>query len=123
MARPNDATLCFDVICETDNQLVLTFDCNTWGAFPGQPVGTYSVVKELKGAPTWQQVSVKCNELTATDPQITVPLANWQTVTEFTIGPSGSVVRDGLKTESRGNAWQGRREIRNLRWEGGHYAE
>lgn len=116
---PNDATLCFDVICETDNQLVLTFECNKWGAFPGQPVGTYSVVKELKGAPTWQRVTVRCNELTATDPQVTEPLANWQTVTEFSLSPSGVVVRDGSKTESRGHAWRGRREIRDLRWEGG----
>lgn len=118
---PDGATLSFEVICETDNQLVLTFDCNAWGAFPGQPGGSYNVVKELKGSPEWQRVTVKCDELTATDPKLTAPIANWQTVTELTISPTGTVVRDGVKVAVPGKAWQGPREIRNLRWEGGQY--
>jgi hypothetical protein len=120
---PDDATLSFEVICETDNQLVLTFDCNAWGAFnPGQRAVAYTVVRELKGSQEWQRVTVKCDELTATDPKVTEPLANWQTVTEFSVSPSGTVVRDGVKVDSKGKAWQGRREIRNLRWEGGQYS-
>ena len=119
---PDGATLSFEVICETDNQLVLTFDCNAWGAFPGKPGGNYAVVKELKGSPEWQRVTVKCDELTATDPKVTEPLANWQTVTEFTLSPTGTVVREGVKVDSKGKAWQGGREIRNLRWEGGQYS-
>ena len=118
---PDGATLSFEVICETDNQLVLTFDCNAWGAFPGQPGGSYNVVKELKGSPEWQRVTVKCDELTATGPKLTAPIANWQTVTELTICPTGTVVRDGVKVAVPGKAWQGPREIRNLRWEGGQY--
>ncbi len=118
---PDGATLSFEVICETDNQLVLTFECNAWGAFPGQPGGSYAAVKELKGSPDWQRVTVKCEELTATDPMVTQPLANWQTVTEFTISPSGTVVRDGVKVAISGKAWKGPREIRSLRWEGGQY--
>ena len=118
---PDGATLSFEVNCETDNQLVLTFDCNAWGAFPGQPGGSYNVVKELKGSPEWQRVTVKCDELTATDPKLTAPIANWQTVTELTISPTGTVVRDGVKVAVPGKAWQGPREIRNLRWEGGQY--
>ncbi len=66
-------------------------------------------------------MTVKCDELTATDPKVTVPLANWQTVTEFTISPSGTVVRDGVKVAAPGKAWQGPREIRSLQWEGGQY--
>lgn len=119
---PNDATLCFQVICEADNQLVLTFDCNAWDAYPGQPKGSYTVVKELKGSLEWQRVTVKCDELTATDPKVTQPLANWQTVTEFSLSPSGTIVRDGVKVDSKGKAWKGPREIRNLRWEGGQYS-
>ncbi len=79
------------------------------------------MVKELKGSAQWQRVTVKCDELTATDPNVTEPLANWQTVTEFTISPSGTVVRDGLKADSTGQPWQGPPQIRNLRWEGGQY--
>ncbi|TWT92513.1 alpha/beta hydrolase family protein [Neorhodopirellula pilleata] len=119
---PDGATLSFDVICETDNQLVLTFNCNAWGAFnPGQRPVDYTVVKELNGSPKWQRVTVKCDELTATDSSVIEPLENWRTVTEFTISPSGIVVRDGLKVDSAGQPWQGPREIRNLRWEGGQY--
>lgn len=120
---PDGAALSFEVICETDNQLVLTFDCNAWGAFSGKPGGSYAVVKELRGSSEWQRVTVKCDELTATDPKVTEPLANWQTVTEFTLSPTGTVVREGVKVDSKGKAWQGRREIRNLRWEGGQYSE
>ncbi len=119
---PDDATLSFEVICESDNQLVLTFDCNSWGVYPGQPSGSYVVVKELKGLPEWQRVTVKCDELTATDPKLTEPLANWQAVTEFSISPTGTVIRDGVKVVAPGKAWQGSREIRNLRWDGGQYA-
>ncbi len=120
---PDGATLSFEVKCETANQLVLTFNCNAWGAMtPGQPAVDYSTVKPLKGSADWQTVTVQLSELTATDPKVTSPLANWQTVTEFSISPEGEVVKDGRKLKVDGKAWQGPREIRNLRWEGGEYS-
>lgn len=119
---PDGASLCFEVQCPSDNQLVLTFNCNAWGAFtPGAPALDYAVVKELKGSPDWQTVSVKLDELLATDPNVTSPLTDWQTVTEFSISPSGMISRNGMKTKIDGTPWQGPREIRNLRWEGGDY--
>ncbi len=120
---PDGATLHFEVKCQTDNQLVLTFNCNAWGAtFPGKPAVDYTAVKVLKGSPDWQPVSVSLNELFATDPKVTASLANWQAVTEFSISPKGELVQAGQKVKVDGKAWQGRREIRNLRWEGGKYA-
>jgi hypothetical protein len=117
---PDRARLVFEIKTQTDNALVLTFNCNAWGAFtPGKPAVDYTVVKELKGSPDWQTVSVSLNDLAATDPKITAPLANWRTVTEFSLSPSGETVRDGQKIKVPGKAWQGPREIRNLRWEGG----
>ena len=114
------ATLHFEIKCQTDNQLVLTFNCNAWGAMhPGQPAVDYTVVKELKSSADWQAVSVQLSELTATDPKATAPLANWQTVTEFSISPSGSIVKDGQLVKLEGRPWHGPREIRHLRWEGG----
>ena len=119
---PDGATLHFDVKCESDNQLVLTFNCNAWGAMiPGKPAVDYTVVKTLKASPDWQTVSVKLDELVATDPKVTAPLANWQTVTEFSLSPSGTTVKDGQKVKADGKSWRGPREIRNLRWEGGEY--
>lgn len=120
---PDGAKLLFEIKTATDNALVVKFICNAWGAFaPGQPARDYAVVKELKGAPDWQTVSVSLSELLCTDPAVTAPLANWRTVAEFGISPSGEVVRDGRKVRVDGKPWQGPRDIRNLRWEGGDYA-
>lgn len=120
---PDGATLHFEIKCQTDNQLVLTFNCNAWGAMiPGKPAVDYTAVKALKGSPDWQTVSVGLNELVATDPKVTAPLANWQSVTEFSLSPSGTTVRAGQKVKADGHPWRGPREIRNLHWEGGAYA-
>lgn len=119
---PDGATLRFDIACEADNQLVLTFNTNAWGAIvPGQPPVDYAVVKPLRGSPDWQTVSVRLDELTATDPKVIRPLTNWRSVTEFTLSPSGTIVIDGQKTRADGKPWRGSREIRNLRWEGGQH--
>ena len=117
---PDGARLVFEIRTRTDNTLVLTFNCNGWGVYePGKPALDYTVVKSLKGSPDWQTVSVGVDELSATDPKVTAPLANWRTVTEFSLSPSGETVRDGRKVKVEGQAWEGPREIRNLRWEGG----
>ena len=119
---PDGATLHFEIKCETDNQLVLTFNSNAWGAVtPGKPAVDYTVVKSLTGSPDWQTVSVKLTELLATDPKVTAPPANWQSVTEFSLSPSGTTVRDGRKIKADGKPWRGPRAIRSLRWEGGEY--
>jgi hypothetical protein len=119
---PDGATLHFQIKCRTDNALVITFNCNAWGAFaPGKPAIDYTVVKELKGSLDWQDVSVRLNEVASTDPKVTAPLANWRTVTEFSISPSGVAVKDGQKIKVEGKAWKGPRDIRNLRWEGGEH--
>lgn len=115
---PDGARLVFEIQCATDNTLVITLHCNEWGAFqPGKPAADYAVIRELKGSAEWQTVSVGLRELSATEPGNTAPLANWQTVTELSIGPSGQIVKDGRKVKVDGRPWQGPREIRNLRWE------
>jgi hypothetical protein len=119
---PDGARLAFEIRCETDNTLVVTFNCNAWGAFrPGKPAVDYAAVREIKGSPDWQTVSVGLADLAAADPAMTAPLESWQTVTEFSLSPSGTIVRDGTKVKIDGRPWQGPREIRNLRWEGGEY--
>ncbi len=121
---PDGAALNFEIKCEGDNQLVVTVNCNAWGAFAqGPPAITYTVIKPLKGSPDWQSVAVKLDELVALDPKVTAPPANWQTVTEFSISPSGSTMKDGQKVSMNGLPWKGPREIRKLRWEGGQYTQ
>lgn len=119
---PDHATLVFEIRCAAENSLVITFNCNEWGAFqPGKPAVDYAVVKQLKGSPDWQTVTVTLSELTATDPKVTTPLANWQSVAELNLCPSGKIVKGGKQETINGKPWQGPREIRNLRWEGGTY--
>lgn len=119
---PDGATLEFEVRCETENQLVITFNTNAWGAFsPGKPAVDYTVVKKLGASKDWQKVSVKLTELVANDANTSAPLSNWQSVTELSISPSGTKIINGRKVKTDGKAWQGPREIRNLRWVGGMY--
>jgi dienelactone hydrolase len=115
---PDGAKLVFDICCEADNQLVVEVETNGWGAIEkGKPAVSYNAVKQLKGSPDWQTVSVSLDELVATDPKFTAPLTNWRTVTQLSIGPTGEVVRDGTKQAMPGKPWAGPRDIRNLRWE------
>jgi dienelactone hydrolase len=117
---PDGAKLVFEVRPEADSTLVIKVSTNDWGAFAaGQPAANYVAVTELPGGSDWQTVSVGLDDLTATDPNITKPLTNWQTVTELSISPSGEIVRDGQKQTVGGQPWRGPRDIRNLRWEGG----
>jgi len=119
---PDGARLAVDVKAAGNCSLVLTFNCNQWGAFPGKPAGSYAVEKNLKASSEWQTVSVGLDELLpVTDKKAKSsppPLATWQTVTEFSISPSGAAVRDGKEVRLGGKPWQGPREFRNLRWEG-----
>jgi hypothetical protein len=100
----------------------VTVNTNAWGAMvPGKPAVDYAVVKPLTGSPDWQTVSVRLGELVATDPKVSESLTTWRTVTELSISPSGTVVRDGQAVKVDAKAWMGPRAIRNLRWEGGEY--
>ena len=115
---PDGAKLVFDIRCESDNQLVVEVETNGWGAVEkGKPAISYNAVKQLKGSPDWQTVTVSLDDLVATDPKFTAPLTNWRIVTQFSVGPTGDVVRDGAKQPMPGKPWVGPREIRNLRWE------
>ena len=117
---PDGATLEFDIRCPVDNTLVLTFTCNSWGAIqPGRPAVDYAVAVELAAATDFQTVSVRLADLVATDPKISAPLTDWRSVTEFSISPSGSVVRGGQVVKINGRPWPEPRALRNLRWTGG----
>ncbi len=87
---------------KTDNTLVITFNCNAWGAFhPGKPAVDYTVVKELKGSPDWQTVSVPAGRTRRHRSEGHRPLANWQTVTEFSSNTSMCAAATGLRIAFR----------------------
>ncbi len=115
---PEKARLAFDIRCLEDNELVIEVETNGWSAFEaGKPAIRFATVKQLKGSPDWQTVSVSLEDLNATDTKIGTPLAHWRSVTQLGIGPSGEVVKKGEKVSVDGKRWEGPREIRNLRWE------
>ncbi len=121
---PNGARLLFDIRCHTDNSLVVSVHCNEWGAYePGKPAVSYSVIKPLKGSTDWQTVVVSLEELAVTDPKFSMPIQDWQTVCELSISPAGQTTRSGQLVKVDAKAWEGPREIRNLRWEGGEYSK
>jgi len=121
---PEGAKLFLDVKSFEENVLVFTFNCNQWDAFPGKPVGMFSVEKKLQASKEWQTISVGVDELLPAGTKKggghkESRLENWRTVTEFCIGGSGKVIKDGASVGIGAKPWKGPREFRNLRWEGG----
>jgi hypothetical protein len=117
---PDGSRLAVDVKATGDCTLVLTFHTNNWNAFPGKPAGVYTAEKILRASDQWQTVSVGMDELLpAVDKKnkSPPPLTTWQTVTEFSLSPSGAAVRDGKEVKLGGKPWKGPQEFRNLRWE------
>ena len=64
----------------------------------------------------WQTVAVSLADFTP-------PPANWRTVTEPTFTPVREFAEGRQERPIASNRWQDPREIRNLRWEGGEYAQ
>ena len=120
---PDGAKLVFEVNPLRDASLVVSVTSNEWGAFSSAPKAQYHVVRELKGSPEFQTVSVSLEDLVPTDPQTTVPLANWQTLTELALSPSVRAGKPGQPAPPEGKPWAKPTEVqvRNLRWEGGTY--
>ena len=120
---PDGAQLVFEVNPLRDASLVVSVTSNDWGAFSSGPKAQYHVVRELKGSPDFQTVSVSLEELVPSDPQNKVPLANWQTLTELALSPSLGGSKPGQPAPPEGKPWAKPTEvrIRNLRWEGGEY--
>ncbi len=105
---------------ESDNTIVITLTCHQWGAFsPGTPAVTYTAAREILGGRGWQRVALSAGDFLAIRPDAAVgkALADWRTITELAISPSGELIRDGSRHKIAGSAWKGPREIRNLRWE------
>lgn len=119
---PDGAKLVFDIRSTSDNTLVIVVQTNAWGVFgKAVPTADYVVERELKASPDWQTVTVAVNDLVAHDRKIEQPLTDWKTVTGLKLTPTYQGHPDG-RIPPRSKAWQGPREIRNLRWEGGQYS-
>ena len=116
---PDGARLLLDVRSARDNVFLFGFTFNNWGAFPGEPAGTFAAIKTLKGSADWQTVAVGIDELRPTKkprPRDRRP-ANWRTLTELSLRCRSTVCSDGTTPELVESRWHGPRDFRNLRWE------
>lgn len=114
---PDGATLVFEMKPEADVSLVIKASTNEWGAFePGKPAVDHFAEKVLKGGAEWQTIRVALADF---DP----PLPNWRTITELTLTPAHEAPAGSKSKPVENTPWKGPRDFRNLRWEGGEYAE
>ena len=61
---PDSGSLCLEVKSAKDSQMKFTFGYNAWEAFRDMgPYGNYSVLKEIRGNPDWQTISVNIEDL------------------------------------------------------------
>lgn len=115
---PSGAMLQFDIRSTSDNALAIVVGTNAWNAYGNAiPALDYVTLRELKASPDWQTVTVALADLVSHEKK-ELPLADWQTVTELRLTASYQA-RSGLRIPAQSKAWQGPREIRNLRWVGG----
>jgi len=120
---PDGAKLVFEINPKTDATLVVKVTSNDWGAFSAGPKAEYYARKSLLGGALFQTVSVGLEEFIPADSKDTAPLVNWQTLTDLSLSPSVTFVKDGQKVTMEAKPWKDSRgtQVRNLRWEGGQY--
>lgn len=119
---PDGAKLVFDIRSTRDNKLAIVIQTNAWGVYGKNiPTADYVALRDLNASPDWQTVTVALSDLVAHDRKVEQSLSDWKTVTSLRLTPTYQG-HSGGRIPPRSNAWQGPREIRNLRWEGGHYA-
>lgn len=73
-------SLCLEVKSEKDSKLEIGFGYNTWESFDEkQPTGEYKVVRDIKGSPDWQTLTVSIEDLQPSSERLPkVPLHQWQ---------------------------------------------
>ncbi|MFT5498081.1 MAG: dienelactone hydrolase [Kiritimatiellia bacterium] len=128
-AGPDGARLSLDVKVDHDLTFFFEVQDNAWGAFPGQPNGPFYAPVTVKASPEWQTVGVSVADFKPVEERTKHALTSWRQVTELGVRGRIKLTRNGEAIELPGpgsapNArWRWPREMRNLRWEGGTYAE
>jgi hypothetical protein len=120
---PAGAKLCFEIAAREDSWLAVRFNSNDWGAFAAGPRAEYAVAKKLALKDGWATVEVDLSEVRAIG-TTKAKLADWSTLTEIGFSPSiPSELKTAEMTTPKGWTRGFAPKIRNLRWEGGTYAE
>jgi hypothetical protein len=120
---PAGAKLRFEIAAREDSLLAVRFNSNDWGAFVAGPRAEYAVVKKLALKDGWATVEVDLSEVRAIG-TTKAKLADWSTLTEISFTPNiPAELKTAEMTTPKGWARGFAPKIRNLRWEGGTYAE
>jgi hypothetical protein len=120
---PAGAKLCFEIAAREDSWLAVRFNSNDWGAFVAGPRAEYAVVKKLALKDGWATVEVDLSEMRAIGTTKS-KLADWSTLTELSFTPNiPAELKTAEMTTPKGWARGFAPKIRNMRWEGGTYAE
>jgi len=120
---PNGAKLRFEIAAREDSWLAIKFTSNDWGAFAAGPKAEYAAVKKLEIKDGWATIEVDLSEVRAIG-TTKAKLADWSTLTDLSFTPNiPAELKTAEMTPTKGWTREFNPAIRNLRWEGGSYAE
>jgi hypothetical protein len=120
---PAGAKLTLDVRDPDGGALLMTFNVNQWGAYAGVKAAEYYCVKPLMKTSDWQTVKIDLADLKPRQAGRSMNLKSWQGITELGIVAGLHHLPDSPGVILSGEAWPGKRQLRNLRWTGGDYTE
>jgi pimeloyl-ACP methyl ester carboxylesterase len=120
---PAGAKLRFEIAAREDSWLAVRCMSNEWGAFAAGPKAEYAAVKKLEVKDGWATVEVDLSEVRPIG-ATKAKLADWSTLTDLSFTPNiPAELKTAEMTPTKGWARGFAPQIRNLRWEGGTYAE
>ncbi|MEI7651055.1 MAG: acetylxylan esterase [Verrucomicrobiota bacterium] len=120
---PTGAKLRFEISAREDSWLAVRFTSNEWGAFAANQKADYAAVKKLQVKDGWAEVEVDLTELRPVG-TTKGALADWSTLTDIFLTPNiPAELKTPEMTPAKGWIRGFELKIRNLRWEGGTYAE
>jgi hypothetical protein len=120
---PAGAKLRFEIAAREDSWLAIKFTSNDWGAFAAGPKAEYAAVKKLEIKDGWTTVEVDLSDLRPIG-ATKATLADWSTLTDLSFTPNiPTELKTAEMTPAKGWTRGFEPKIRNLRWEGGTYAE
>lgn len=120
---PAGAKLRFEIAAREDSWLAVRCMSNEWGAFAAGPKAEYAAVKKLEVKDGWATVEVELSDLRPIG-VTKATLADWSTLTDLSFTPNiPAELKTAEMTPTKGWTREFNPAIRNLRWEGGTYAE
>jgi hypothetical protein len=120
---PAGAKLRFEIAAREDSWLAVRCMSNEWGAFAAGPKAEYAAVKKLEVKDGWATVEVDLSDLRPIG-ATKAKLADWSTLTDLSFTPNiPAELKTAEMTPTKGWTREFNPAIRNLRWEGGTYAE